>query len=208
MENQPPQGSFQPGPATSLSAIVLTAAITALVVGSSMYFIMRDDSDTDDLGYGSSTPSASASVSSTPSNSPVSSASTVSWKTYTHYELPYSFKYPSGWGLEEEARTSARKETHLWTNGFGTTPFDPTLFSVRLEIKPLAEVRGDYQYGGIEKVISFAGQTAYQITPNQNPRGTGRIIIIPYQGKIYVLSTEKYELPEVVQVFSSFKFTR
>lgn len=132
---------------------------------------------------------------------------TAGWKTYTNADLGYSIKYPPTWKVDESGlQSSLSKEVII--NPVNPEPFI-SYVSVSIDQRSIDQIRQVHNNSQapifIEKQITFAGQSTFQYTVS----GSDSVeIYIPYQGKIFLVSSSKFSSKEVKQSFSSFRFTK
>mgnify|MGYP001608542792 FL=1 len=165
-----------------------------------MYFIMRDDSDTGDLD--DATPTPSASVSSAPSNSPVSTISTVAWKTYVNTQYGFEVKHPTHWEVLDDS-IPAQVKLALRDKKYSGNIEWPGLDIV-------TGTPGDYQ--GTQG--DFKGALASKIFPEpiNEARESPIRIYFDLNGKRIYASCIVYNTNETLalcnQILSTFRFTK
>lgn len=127
----------------------------------------------------------------------------IFWKTYWNEEFGFTVKYPSSWNAE-----IANEEVLI-------APFDNSdqinYVGISFDDRELSDIRTTLTTKGIkgqEGIINFAGQQAFQYTFNTKSFENTIEIYIPYQNKIFVLRTQRYDHEYVKQILSTFKFIK
>jgi len=140
------------------------------------------------------------------------------WKTYRNDDFNYLIKYPPNWKFFEVPNL-ARPSKEVVLIGpdpklGGMNPesgVDGTYMGIQFHylypnetidqsIKSFRSVRTTYF---TETKIKFSGQDAYQFVDSRD--GTYDILI-PYQGKLYYINSNNYNLADVQKSLATFKF--
>ena len=126
--------------------------------------------------------------------------STPGWLVYGNPAVAYTFEYPETWTVGE-GLTQANQE-------IVTTPPDGeafvAYFSVSVDERTLEQIQAVYAETDAQITeTQFAGQDALQYT---DPNSSRVEYFVSYQGKIYLIRTDKADLPEVQHILASFMF--
>ena len=128
------------------------------------------------------------------------------WKEYVNEEFEYSLKYPADWIFEDSSDRSISHTIQIY-------PKDYELFIAYFGIGR------DYKESSLEQYanalaqnskktkIKFNNRKAYQFTNYNSESNYYDILVADDNGTVYTITTYKYNLLEVRQIFASFKFT-
>ena len=123
-------------------------------------------------------------------------------KTYES-DLGYSVSYPSSWVVSADdtiAPASPEIDNDMLT----------VYFRARVENAAFRDVSANLRktFAGssnIEMNITFGGEKAYGYQEQHSQNSYS--VLVEHNNKVYYIWTQRYESPEVREIFSSFKFT-
>lgn len=131
--------------------------------------------------------------------------SSATFTTYTNAELGYSVQYPSSWTVDEQRNSYGPV---VMINPQDAEPFVGYL-EIGIDPRTLEQIlqqrRNSTDYTYIESQVLIDGQTAYRFSPTGIDSTE---TFVSYNGKIYLLSTNKSSSTDVQKAIGSFRFTK
>ena len=124
------------------------------------------------------------------------------WSIYNQLDIPFSFEYPATWSIDDNGLRQANQEILV-------IPPDAeaftAYFSVLIDDRSLEQIQAVYaEMPDVEMSTTIiASQEAIQFSMTNSQHVE---YFIPYGGRIYLVSTDRPDLPEVQQILESFRF--
>ena len=135
-----------------------------------------------------------------------SQTDTSNWKTYRNEELKYEIKYPADWKLLESNQQSLTHEVGFLSPTHHIVSVLLDSRSIELIKKTFAETKGIRTF---QSTVNLSGLTAYQYLYSEPEVMKGGVsIYIQYNGNIYQIYADHYELEITKKILSTFKFTK
>lgn len=134
---------------------------------------------------------------------PEATAPAAGWRQYHQPDLGYAVPVPAAWVVDEFGLFLPEREVRVAPR---SAEASETFFSVRLlDEQPLAQLEAAYTQapGVVGQPVTFAGRAAwrYQTT------GLRLETVVPARGRVYLIVTDRPDLPEVQQMLLGFKFS-
>ncbi len=157
-------------------------------------------------------------VTNTPKHATVDQSLTTSWKTHRNDEYGFEIKYPSNWALWAEdnflSLDSPQVHERRLKNPYLEYPGDLTIAIDKNPTRLSAQEFYDGNHGivlfdnpGQDKVITFAGRTAFYTKPTTGIISYVPVIIVPVEA--YFIRIEAgVEIEPIDEILSTFKFTK
>ena len=118
------------------------------------------------------------------------------WDLYTVPALGYSFELPDTWSVDESQLNESFHSIVV-----NPPDADPNLVYLFVSIDPRGiEVVESLYRDASERVVPhlFAGQNGFQVSYTDSPRIE---FLIPLKDAVIILGTDKFEMPEIQQIF-------
>lgn len=138
------------------------------------------------------------------------------WKTFIHEELGYEIMYPNNWGVIDYGDQHLDREVHIMPGDSEDfvnyviihvdSRHDKDYIALSRKVLTDPSLYGD-SGPNCEKKIILNGYNSYLFYRNTDLMQS-RSILIPHNNLLYSISTQKHNIPEVPQIFSSFKFVK
>jgi hypothetical protein len=135
---------------------------------------------------------------------PTENESNITLKTYKNDQLGFSIQYPTDWQVDESYDTEI---TFAPKNG----SIEDNYVGVSVENYSLQTARSNHEKNGpksLEKEINFAGVKAYEYTFTDTQFKNTYQIFIEYNGKLYLIQTQRHDLEQVKETIQSFQFVK
>ena len=130
------------------------------------------------------------------------------WKEYVNEEFGYSLKYPKDWIFEDDSEFSSSHTIQIYPQN--REPFIAYIGIGRDHKKQTLEEYADVLSKNSKRIkIKFNEVKAYQFIEIDNTESKYRSILVSdNNGIVYSITTYKYNMKEIKQIFASFQFIK
>ncbi len=133
---------------------------------------------------------------------PEAAAPAEGWRQYHRAELGYSVPVPPAWVVDEFGLFLPEREVRIAPRD--AEPSE-TFLSVRLADRPLDQITAAYAQapGAAGQAVTFAGRPAWRYLTT----GLRLETFVAQHGRVYLIITDRPDLPEVQQMLLGFTFS-